>query len=134
MSESNKQVVQRGYEARSAGRVYDWMDTLDPNIEWDLSAYPVEGFPKHGKGRKEFVAGITQYWSVWNDYSQDVKEMIEAGDEVVVILREHARVRHSDALLEREVATVWTIENGLRVRFRAFGSRAEALRAVGLED
>ncbi|HEX9482156.1 MAG TPA: nuclear transport factor 2 family protein [Solirubrobacteraceae bacterium] len=134
MSEKNKQVVQRGFEARSAGRIFDWIETLDPNIEWDISAYPVEGFPERGSGRKEFVAYVTQYWSVWNDYSQDVKEMIDAGKDVVVVLHEHARLRHSDADLERDVATVWTIENGLRVRFRAFGSRAEALRAVGLEN
>ena len=133
MSESNKQVVQRGYEARNAGRIYDWMDTLDPNIEWDLSAYPVEGFPKHGKGRKEFVAGITQYWSVWNDYSQNVKEMLDTGDRVVVVLSEHARERNSDADVQREIASVWTVENGRRVRFQAFGSREEAMRAAGIK-
>jgi ketosteroid isomerase-like protein len=134
MSEINRRVVKRGFEARSAGRIFDWVETLDPDIEWDISAYPVEGFPAQGRGRKEFVAYVTQYWSVWNDYSQDVKEMIDAGDDVVVVLREHARLRHSDADLEREVATVWTIENGRRVRFRAFGSREAALRAVSAES
>jgi ketosteroid isomerase-like protein len=133
MSDINKQVVKRGFEARSAGRITDWMDTLDPDIEWDISAYPVEGFPLQGAGRAEFVAHVTKYWSVWNDYAQDLKEIIDAGEKVVVVLHEHARVRNSDADLERDVATVWTIQNGKRVRFEAFPSRAEALSAVGID-
>jgi ketosteroid isomerase-like protein len=134
MSESNKQVVQRGHEARSAGRIGDWIGTLDPNIEWDISGYPVAGFPERGSGRDAFVMYVTKYWSVWNDYSQDLKEMIDVGDNVVVVLHEHARVRNSDADVERDVATVWTIEHGVRVRFRAFASREEALHAAGQED
>jgi ketosteroid isomerase-like protein len=133
MSDSNRQVVQRGYEARSAGRIGAWLDTLDPEIEWDISAFPVEGFPERGTGRGEFVGYVTRYWSIWNDYAQDVAEMIEAGDRVVVVLREHARVRNSDLDVEREVATVWTIANGRRVRFEAFPDRAQALRAAGVE-
>ena len=30
MTDENKQVVQRGHEARSAGRIWDWIETLDP--------------------------------------------------------------------------------------------------------
>jgi ketosteroid isomerase-like protein len=134
MSEQNKRVVQRGHEARSAGRIHDWVQTLDPNIEWDISGYPVEGFPEQGSGRNEFVAHVTAYWSIWNDYAQDVKEMIDTGEEVVVVLHEHARMRNSDADVERDVAAVWTVEDGRRVRFRAFASRADALRAAGIED
>ena len=134
MSDQNKQVVQRGHEARSTGRIWDWVETLDPEIEWDISGYPIAGFPPQGSGRNEFVAHVTKYWSLWNDYSQDVKEMIEDGDDVVVVLAEHARLRNSDVPLEREVAVVWTIENGKRVRFRAFAGREDALAAVRGEE
>jgi ketosteroid isomerase-like protein len=131
MTDVNKQVVQRGHEARTTGRIGDWLETLDPDIEWDISGYPIAGFPQRGSGRNEFVAHVTKYWSLWNDYTQDVKEMIDVGDDVVVVLREHARLRNSDTDLEREVAAVWTIENGRRVRFRAYASREDAMRALG---
>jgi len=131
VSEQNKRVVERGHEARSAGRIHDWLETLDPDIEWDISGYPIEGFPVRGAGRSEFVAHVSRYWSLWNDYAQHVTDMIEVGDEVVVVLHEHARLRNSDAGIERDVAAVWTIENGRRVRFRAFTGREQALRAVG---
>jgi ketosteroid isomerase-like protein len=130
VSDINKQVVQRGHEARTKGRIVDWIETLDPEIEWDISGYPVAGFPLRGTGRNEFVAHVAKYWSMWNDYSQDVEEMMEQGDNVIVVLCEHAQLRSSDADLEREVAAVWTIENGKRVRFRAYASREAALEAV----
>ncbi len=130
MPDQNKQVVERGHEARSTGRIADWIETLDPDIEWDISGYPVAGFPQRGHGRNEFVAYVSKYWSLWNDYSQDVAEMIEEGDEVIVVFREHARLRNSDAGLERELAAVWTIRDGKRARFRAFASREAALEAV----
>ncbi len=134
MSRDNVEIVRRGQEARSEGRVHDWIDTLDPDIEWDISGYPLPDFPEHGAGRGEFVGHVTKYWSRWNDYAQTVERTIEVGDDVVVILRERARKRNSDALVEREVGTIWTVRNGVRVRFRAFERPADALKAAGIEE
>jgi ketosteroid isomerase-like protein len=134
VSRDNIEVVRRGQEARSAGRIGEWIDTLDPNIEWDISKHPLPDFPERGTGRDAFVGHVTKYWSLWNDYAQTVERTVEAGDDVVVVLRERARLRNSDAAVEREVATVWTIRNGVRVRFRAFERPADALRAVGIDE
>jgi ketosteroid isomerase-like protein len=133
VSRENIQLVQRGHEARSAGRIAEWIDTLDPEIEWDISGYPLPDFPITGRGRASFVRHITKYWSLWNDYAQTVEKKIDVGDDVVVILRERARMRNSDVAVERDVATVWTIHDGVRVRFRAFEHPADALKAVGVE-
>jgi ketosteroid isomerase-like protein len=134
VSRDNLEVVRRGHEARSAGRIGEWIDTLDPDIEWDISGNPLPDFPVRGAGRDAFVGHVTKYWSLWNDYSQSVERTVEVGDEVVVVLRECARLRNSDAAVEREVATVWTIRNGVRVRFRAFERPEDALKAVGIEE
>jgi ketosteroid isomerase-like protein len=133
MSEANKQVVSRGYEARSSGRIGEWIDTLDPEIEWDISGYPMPEFPVRGRGRDAFVSHITTYWSRWNDYAQAVQEMIDVGDDVVVVLHESARLRNSDKVLEHDIATVWTVRDGRRIRFRAFECRDDAMKAVGLQ-
>jgi ketosteroid isomerase-like protein len=134
VSRENIEVVRRGQEARSAGRIGEWIGTLDPDIEWDISGYPLPEFPERGSGRDAFVGHITKYWSLWNDYSQSVVKTVDVGDDVVVFLRERARLRHSDTAVERDVATVWTIHNGVRVRFRAFERPADALKAVGMEE
>ena len=134
MSQENIEVVRRGAEARSAGRIGEWIDTLDPDIEWDISAYPLPEFPLKGRGRDAFVGHITKYWSLWNDYAQTVEKTVDVGDEVVVFLHEYARKRNSDAAVERDVATIWTIRDGVRVRFRAFQDPADALKALGIEE
>jgi ketosteroid isomerase-like protein len=134
VSQENMEVVRRGHEARSAGRIGEWINTLDPDIEWDISGYPVPDFPVRGSGRDSFVRHITKYWSLWNDYVQTVENTVDVGDDVVVLLRERARLRNSDAPVEREVAMVWTIHNGVRVRFRAFECQADALKAAGIDE
>lgn len=134
MSRENIEVVRHGYEARSAGRVIEWIQTLDPNIEWDISGYPLPEFPERGRGRDEFVGHVTKYWSLWNDYAQTVEKTFDVGDDVVVVLRERVRLRHSDELVERETATIWTIKDGVRVRFRAFEQPADALRVAGIDE
>jgi ketosteroid isomerase-like protein len=134
VSRQNVEVIRRGHEARSAGRIGEWIDTLDPQIEWDISAYPVAGFPERGRGRDKFVRHVTKYWSLWNDYSQAVVKTVDVGDEVLVILRERARLRNSDTPTERQVATIWTIHDGVRIRFRAFESPDDAMRAVGIDQ
>jgi ketosteroid isomerase-like protein len=134
MSEENKELVTRGHKARSSGRVGEWINTLDPDIEWDISGYPLPEFPERGRGRDAFVGHITTYWSRWNDYAQAVDEMIDAGDEIVVVLHEQARLRNSDKVVERNVTAVWTVRDGVRIRFRAFGDRDDALKAVGLAE
>jgi ketosteroid isomerase-like protein len=133
VTRENVEVVQRGAAARSAGRIGEWINTLDPNIEWDISGYPLPEFPVRGSGRDAFVRHITKYWSLWNDYAQTVEKTIDVGDDVLVVLRECARMRNSDAPVEREVATIWTIHDGVRVRFRAFERPADALKAVGMD-
>jgi ketosteroid isomerase-like protein len=133
VSRQNVEVIRRGHEARSAGRIGEWIHTLDPQIEWDISGFPVAGFPERGRGRDAFVRHVSRYWSQWNDYSQSVEKTVDVGDEVLAILSERARLRDSDAPMERQVATIWTIRDGVRVRFRAFESPADALRAVGID-
>ena len=134
VTRDNIEVVRRGAEARSSGRFGEWIDTLDPNIEWDISGYPLPDFPERGSGRDLFIAHVTKYWSRWNDYAQTVERTIEAGDDVLVILRERGRRRNSDAAVEREIATIWTVRNGVRVRFRAFERPRDALKAAGIDE
>ncbi len=87
VSQENVEVVKRGQQARSEGRVGEWISTLDPDIEWDISGYPLPDFPERGRGRDAFVAHVTKYWSLWNDYAQTVEKTFDVGDDVVVFLR-----------------------------------------------
>ena len=87
-------------------------------------------FPDRGSGRDAFVGHMANYLSGWTDYEASPKELIDRGDDVVVILHERARMPDSDMMLDRDLPSVWTVRDGRAVRFRVFKTRAEALEAV----
>ena len=134
MSQENVETVKRSFELLRDGRIGAWIETLDPSIEWDISAHPLPDLTNIGSGRDALVGNLGAYFSGWNDYEPSIKELIDRGDEVVVIIHERARMRDSDMVLDRDLAHVWTVRDGHVARFRVFKTRAEALEAAGLSE
>jgi ketosteroid isomerase-like protein len=58
----------------------------------------------------------------------------DAGDQVVEVIRLSARGKGSGVPLDRLDAMVWSLRDGKAVRLDYFGSRTEALEAVGLSS
>ena len=134
MSQENVELVLRSMGHRLAGRFAEWVDTLDPDIGWDISAYPLPDWPETGSGRDAFSRHMSDYGAGWTDYAGTIDEVADAGDHVVVILRERARMGSTGTVLERQLPIVWTIGDGTVEFFRVFKAREEALEAVGLEE
>ncbi len=134
MSDENVELVKQGFEHWREGRIDEWLTTVDPDIEWDISAHPLPDFPDHGKGREALEKHLAGYLAGWNNYEMTVEELIDGGDDVVLISHESARMRGSDLVLDRDLPMVWTIANGLSVRLRVFKTRAQALDAAGLPE
>ena len=132
MSQENVEVVRASFELLCDGRMGEWIATLDADIEWDISAHPLPDFPDRGRGRDAFVGHMGDYLSGWIAYEALGKELIDRGDDVVLIMHERARMPDSDMMLDRDLPTVWTVRDGRAVRLRVFKARAEALEAVGL--
>jgi ketosteroid isomerase-like protein len=70
----------------------------------------------------------------WEDYRQERVEIIDAGDQVVVVVREQGRGKGSGLEVVREGYAVWTLRNGKAVRIRFYPSKATALEAAGLSE
>ncbi len=134
VGEENVELVSQGFEHWQHGRVDDWIKTLDPDVEWDISAHPLPDFPDRGRGRDALVRHMADYLAGWNDYEVTAEELIDGGDEVVLLTHESARMRASDVTLDRDLPTVWTIRDGRSVRLRVFKTRAQALEAAGLSE
>ena len=133
MSQENVEVVRAGFELWRDGRMGEWIETLDAGFEWDISAHPLPDFPDRGRG-EAFVGHMGDYVSGWTDYEASSKELIDRGDDVVVIMHERARMPDSDTMLDRDLPNVWTVRDGRAVRLRVFKTRAEALEATGLSE
>jgi ketosteroid isomerase-like protein len=112
MSQENVEIAREAFR-RFHAEDKTWIDWIDRDIGWDFSAYPLADLPSIGRGRDELLRDVLDiYFSGWLDYRGEIVETVDAGDDVVVIIHEAARMRDSDAVLERDVAHVWTFREG----------------------
>ncbi|HLM27618.1 MAG TPA: nuclear transport factor 2 family protein [Thermoleophilaceae bacterium] len=104
MSQENVEIVRRGTELWLRGDFAGWLETIDPEIGWDISAHPLPDVPNRGQGREAFVTDMLgTYLSGWNDYAAEIKEVSEAGEQVILVLHETATMRETGASLERDL-------------------------------
>jgi uncharacterized protein len=135
MSEENVEVVRRGMELWLGGDFEGWRATIDPDVGWDISMHPLPDVPNLGRGRDALVTDmLAVYMSGWTEYSAEPKEMVDAGDHVVLVLHETAKMRDSGVPLDRDLVHVWTVRDGRATFLRVFRTKAEALEAVGLSE
>ncbi len=106
------------------------MDTIDPDVEWDFSAYPA-WTSKFGEKAARTLRFLATYRRAWTDYDVASKEVIDAGDDVVVVAHETARARGTEVLIERDLVPSGRSGEGKGIRTRVFGTKREALDAVG---
>jgi ketosteroid isomerase-like protein len=137
MSEENVELLRQAFEQWQRGG-----GTLDAipvqlyaeDVEWDQSTYPLVDFPDRGVGRDNLLNALATYLSGWTSYQAEVTEFIDSGENVVSVLHEKASIGDSDVLVERDLFHVWTLRDGLVVKFRTFETREEALEAAGLSE
>ena len=135
MSQENVEVVRRSFELWLSGDLEAWLTTIDPDIGWDISAHPLPDVPNHGRGRDAFASDmLATYASGWTDYSAEMKELVDAGEHVVAVLHETAKMRDTGVPLDRDLAQVWTVRDRRGAFLRVFRTKAEALEAAGLSE
>jgi ketosteroid isomerase-like protein len=137
MSQENVEIMRRAFEQwQDGGGTFDAIpiEAYAEDVQWDLSAYPLVDLPNRGSGRDNLLETFARYLSGWRNYRPEVREYIDAGENVVVVLHETAGIAGSDADIERDVFQVWTLRDGRVVKWRVFETREEALEAAGLRE
>jgi ketosteroid isomerase-like protein len=129
MSQENVDVVRRFYEDFSRGDVEAALGAFEPEVEARDHDIPDAAEYRGLEGLLRWQADWQRSWESWR---WDPTEFIDAGDRVVVVLRVHARGRGSGVDLERTAGAVWTLRKGKCVLLDYYGSKDDALEAVGL--
>jgi ketosteroid isomerase-like protein len=109
---------------------------VDPEIEWDASRLadliPDLAEVYHGHD------GVRTYWrrwfEAWTDLEFEVQDVLDAGDDVVALIHQQRQWgRHTGIATELPpYAQVFTLRDGMLVRWRTFPDQGSALRDVGL--
>jgi ketosteroid isomerase-like protein len=113
MSRENVEVVRGIYDALAWG---------------DLYSTPV--YQGHEGGRQVWRETL----SVFAEVDVEVEQLIDAGDQVVAVIREREVGRTSGAPVEMTHLAVWTLADGEVTKLQVFDDRQRALEAAGLRE
>ena len=82
--------------------------------------------------------GLREAWldwlEPWEGYYTRIEELIDAGDAVVAIVRDHARRKGVDGEVELLGSNVSVFRSGKILRIGFYARRAAALEAAGLSE
>jgi ketosteroid isomerase-like protein len=135
MSQANVEIVRRvtqavdsdGFEA-----ALPLFETVcDEQVEWiEDPSWPDAGTYRGVEGLRAVLAERTDAF----DFHQQTEKLIDAGDEVVALVRWLGRGHRSGVEAEMQLALVLTLLGGRITRVRFYLNRDEALEAVGLQE
>jgi uncharacterized protein len=126
----NSELVRQAYAALGRGDVESFLEVVDPEAVWywprgmaDAAVY---------RGKDEMRRGLETWTEPWTDFRLGPAEVLERGEEVLVIARYTGRGRVSGVELDERVAHLWEFRDGLAVQVRMFGDKEKAkLRFTG---
>jgi ketosteroid isomerase-like protein len=91
-------------------------------------------------GGKTYIGlnGFRESWLDWlapyAEYRTEVEEAIDCGDRVLLLQSSSGRLEGSTSEVKLAPAVVYTVREGKIARFEPYADRAEALKAVGLQE
>ena len=128
MSQENVEVVRRIYEAFAAGDVAAILEAADPNIRcYDRPDRPGASVYSGHDGLLEFRESDRD---VFENVRYEPSDFIDAGDHVVVRIRQTGRGKASSVPVEEVIANAWKLRDSKCVEVRVYSSEREALEAV----
>jgi ketosteroid isomerase-like protein len=108
----------------AAPLVHDDAVSIRPGIPGAIRYIGVEGF------RRLWL----DWLAPWAEYHTAVEAAFDCGDRVLLLQRSSGRMEGSPAEVHLHPGVVWTVRDGKIARFEVYTDRAEALKAVGLEE
>jgi ketosteroid isomerase-like protein len=86
------------------------------------------------RGLKGLVEGWRDWLEGWDSHVLRLEDLVDAGDQVVALVRISGRTTRHGVEVEHAPAAVWTIENGTVVGISFYLDRDQAFEAAGLSD
>jgi len=137
VSQENTEMVRRMYDSlNEAYHTGEYSQVIEDVCHPDVVLKTSGMFPESGEytgydGLAEFARNQAE---ALDEMWVEPTEFLDADGRVVVPLRFGGKARHSGIETAFAVVHVWTIREGRASRLDMYRSRAEALKAVGLEE
>jgi uncharacterized protein len=136
MSQENVEIVRRIYDAVARRDVVTPFESYAEDIVWDISNWRVVGMGLKPVYRGH--EGVRECWreilSVFGEVDFEVEKLIDAGDQVLAVIREREIGRASGVPVETTHLAVWRLTDGKVAQMQIFDDRQQALEAAGLSE
>jgi ketosteroid isomerase-like protein len=120
---------------RASGDLQSLLDLLSDDVVWDNLQYGAEAPLDHAtiaRGKARVSRMLRSWVGTWEDFRFEAEEIIDAGDNVVVVVYETGRGRTSGAPMEHRYCQVWSFRDGRISAATVYRYKADALKAAGL--
>jgi ketosteroid isomerase-like protein len=138
MSQENVEVIRAVYDRFSEGDFRASADLLDPYVVLVLSPEFAPALTSAHGGVLYGVEAVADYTrsllEVMTDFTMEAKDIVAAGESVLVDVHQRAVGRTSGVPTEVGYFTLWTFRGPKVIRIESFGERADALEAAGLSE
>ena len=136
MSQENVEIIRSLYAKMERGEFPDREPELRDFFVSDVEWHTRDDLPDAGIRRGyEGLARLRAEWTdAFDDFHYALDELIDAGDHVVAVARLCGCLRGSGHPVEVEETQVWKMREGRATEVRAYLTRTDALKAVGLEE
>jgi ketosteroid isomerase-like protein len=130
MSQENVEIVRRAiaYEYYGVGDRAEAEAIFDPQVVLN----PIDEAASSGFAAMR--ADMERWASAFDELKVTVEEIIDAGDQVVVVAHHQGRGRESGVEVDTRFYEVYTLREGKVSRVDEYTERADALEAAGLRE
>jgi ketosteroid isomerase-like protein len=133
MSEENVERVRAAYEHFNRTGEPPW-DLFASGAEFDASN--VAGFGSYdlSAGRERVLGLLREFAAAFEDWRIEPEEIIDAGEQVVAVVRDGGRLRETGDEVYNRFTNLWTFRSGMVTRWKTFTDRGQAFDAAGLSE
>jgi ketosteroid isomerase-like protein len=134
MSEKNLEIVRKAiaYEYDGVGGRAEAEAIFDPQVVMNPIHEGLDEEPAYGPD------AMRDDWKRWASAFEELnvtfEEIIDAGDQVLVVAHHHGRGRKSGVMVDARYYEVYTLRDGKVSRVDEYSERDEALEATGLSE
>jgi ketosteroid isomerase-like protein len=131
MDQSNAELASKAFRAFERRDMAAIEELCHPDVEFDWSRRLLDPIVTHGyEGIRGFFDEVD---SLFEEIVFEEEEVMQFGDEVLVVSTGHFKGRTSGVEVTARGANIWTIRDGKLARFRFYQTKEDALMDIQSE-
>jgi ketosteroid isomerase-like protein len=129
MSQENVEMVRQLINRWNADDLAGMLELLSP----EMVGFPAKDQPESSvlRGRAAFAHYFESWHEAWGERTVEVRELVEAGDYVIAVLRLVAQGRASGFPISAHDVHLWRFRDGKAVEYRECGPRKGPSKPLG---